>query len=97
MRIAKIIGHVTLNQMVPEFKAGTLKLAEPQSLRNLTGASSQAADPLVVYDTLGAGEDNLIMITEGAEAAQAFFPEIKPVDAYNCGILDNIDLSDDIR
>ena len=50
---------------------------------------------LVVYDTLAAGQDKLIMMTEGAEAAQPFRPEIKPIDAYNSGILDRIDLADE--
>ena len=43
------------------------------------------ADPLVVWDELGAGNGSLIALSEGAEAAQPFRPDIKPVDAYNAG------------
>jgi hypothetical protein len=34
----------------------------------------------------------LIAISEGAEAAQPFRPELKPVDAYCAAILDSVDL-----
>ena len=29
-------------------------------------------------------------VSEGGEAAQPFYPQVKPVDAYNAAILDNI-------
>lgn len=96
MRIAKIIGKVTLNKSHPVLLGGTLKLAVAQSLRNLTGAGVEEGDELVVYDTLAAGQDELIMMTEGMEAAQPFRPDMKAIDAYNSGILDTIDLSDEL-
>ena len=53
-----------------------------------------AADPVVVWDELGAGMQDKIAMIEGPEGAQAFRPEIKPVDAYNSAILDHIDIDD---
>ena len=47
---------------------------------------------LVVYDELGAGVGDQIMLSEGAEAAQPFYPELVPIDAYNAGILDQLDI-----
>jgi microcompartment protein CcmK/EutM len=96
MRIAKVIGQVTLNKSHPVLLGGALKLAVAQSLRNLTGTSVEQGDEIVVYDTLGAGQDELIMMTEGMEAAQPFRPDLKAIDAYNSGILDTIELSDEI-
>ena len=49
-------------------------------------------DLLVVYDELGAGNENYIALSEGGEAAQPFYPEMKPVDAYNAAILDTVDI-----
>ncbi len=63
-----------------------------RSLANLTGRSDEEADPLVVYDELGAGVGSLIGFSEGAEATQPFRPERKPVDAYNAALLDTIDI-----
>jgi len=96
MRIGKIIGNVTLNRSHPSLQGATYKLAVPLSLAELAndakGSLEGAAEVLVVYDELGAGQGSLIAISEGGEAAQPFLPEEKPVDAYNAAILDRIDM-----
>lgn len=93
MRVAEIIGTVTLNRCHPSFAQARLKLAVPLSLENLSGEAPPQADSIVVWDDLGAGIGNQIAMSEGGEAAQPFRPEDKPVDAYNAAILDNISLS----
>jgi len=90
MRIAKVIGTVTLSRWHPSLTGGRYKLAVPLSVDNLTGAKPPSAEPLVVYDELNPGEGSLIAFSEGAEAAQPFRPDLKPIDAYNAAILDNI-------
>jgi len=92
MRIAEIIGTVTLNQAHPQLKGGRFKLAVPLSLCNLTNHEQFETDPIVVFDELGANQGNRIMVSEGGEAALPFYPEMKPIDAYNAGILDEIHL-----
>ncbi len=92
MRIGKIIGTLTLCRWHPALKAGRYRLAVPLTMANLTGNSTAMAEEFVVYDELGAGIDDLIAMSEGGEAAQPFRPDIKPVDAYNAAILDQIDL-----
>ena len=95
MRIAKIIGTVTLSTSHPSFRGARLRLAVPLSLEELTGEAEPAADPLVVWDPWGAGIGDLIALSEGPEAAQPFRPEIKPIEAYNAAILDHIDIRPD--
>ena len=92
MRIAEVIGTVTLSRAVPEFASARLRLAVPMSLQELAAGSQPQADQLVVWDELGAGVGSRIALSEGAEAAQPFRPEVKPVDAYAAAILDDIDL-----
>ena len=94
MRIARIIGTVTLNRWHPTFLGATLKLARPLSLADLRNAEAGKAEELVVYDEYGAGVGSQIMLSEGGEAAQPFWPDSKPVDAYNAGIIDDLHLSD---
>jgi ethanolamine utilization protein EutN len=94
MRIAEVIGTVTLCQSLPSFRGARLKLAVPLSLDNLQGHTEADAEPVVVWDELGAGVGDKIAMIEGPEGAQAFRPEIKPVDAYNSAILDHIDIDD---
>ncbi len=94
MRIAKIIGTVTLSRCHPSFKGARLKLAVPYSLDELTSDAEPTADTLVVWDEIGAGIGQKIAMAEGPEASQPFRPEVKPVEAYNAAILDHIDLKD---
>ena len=93
MRIAKILGTVTLNRSLPEFAGANLRLAVPMSLANLTGVEEPAAEELVLWDEFGSGVGTLVALSEGGEAAQPFRPEDNPVDAYNAAILDDIDLN----
>jgi len=94
MRIAKIIGTVTLNRYPPSLMGAVFKLALPLTLDNLRGVSEPDSEPIVVYDQYGAGIGSLIALSEGPEAAQPFRPEIKPVEAYNAAILDEVHLPD---
>ena len=92
MRIAEVIGTVTLNRCHPTFDGATLKLAVPMSLEDLANEGPSTDDPLVVHDEFGAGIGSRIMLSEGGEAAQPFKPNWKPVDAYNAGMIDKLDL-----
>lgn len=92
MRIAKIIGAVTLSRQHPTLAGGSLRLAAPLTLAELTTGDEPAGESLVVWDDLGAGEGSQIALSEGGEAAQPFRPELKPVDAYCAAILDNVHL-----
>jgi ethanolamine utilization protein EutN len=92
MRIAKVIGTVTLNRCHPSFEGARLRLALPLSLAELKGKAPQA-DEMVVWDENGAGLGSLIAVSEGAEAAQPFRPDMKAVDAYASAILDEIDVN----
>jgi len=90
MRIAQVIGAVTLNRQHPSFTGASFRLAVPLSLEELAGNLSPSAEALVVYDELGSGVGSRIAISEGREAAQPFYPEEKAVDAYNAAILDTV-------
>ena len=92
MRIAKVIGNVTLSRSLASFEGAILPLVVPQSSANLIGKDDQEAESIVVYDELCAGAQSLIAMSEGVEAAQPFRPEIKPVDAYNAAILDHVEI-----
>ena len=95
MRIAEIIGTVTLSRSHPSLAGGTFRLAVPLSLDDLLGKSEPQADPLVLYDELGAGLGSRVALSESGEAAAPFFPELKPVDAYNAAILDHLTIHEE--
>jgi microcompartment protein CcmK/EutM len=92
MRIGEILGTVTLSRAHPSLAGGTFKLVVPLSLADLAERGGEPAEELVVYDALGAGMGQRIALSEGREAAQPFHPEVKPIDAYNAAILDQIQI-----
>jgi len=92
MRIAKVIGTVTLNRQLPSFLGARLKVVVPQSLANLEGEQADRDDFLVAWDDTAAGMNDMVALSEGGEAAQPFRPEMKPVDAYAAAILDQINI-----
>lgn len=93
MRIAEVIGSVTLNRAHPSLVGGRFLIAVPFSLKALRQNVADGED-LVIYDELGAGVGCRVGISEGVEAAVPFFPKKKPVDAYCACILDHIAVSD---
>jgi len=96
MRIGEVIGTVTLNRAHPSLSGARLKLVVPLSLADLAGEGDKSADPFAVYDELGAGIGSLIAISEGVEAAMPFYPNLKPIDAYNAAILDQVEIDANI-
>lgn len=94
MRIAKVIGTVTLNRSLPSFEGARLRLAVPYSYDALKNNSEPDGDSIAVWDELGSGNDSIIAIAEGPEASQPFRPAIKPVDAYAAAILDDVRITD---
>ena len=93
MRLAKVIGTVTLIHSIAEFEAATLKAVLPLKLDELEKQDTDSPDFLVMWDELGTRNGDVVALSEGGEAAQPFRPAIKPVDAYNAALIDEIDLS----
>ncbi len=97
MRIARVIGTVTLNRKLAELKPARLLIAEALDGAALDGLADHARratpmpESLVVYDDLGAGVGQLIAVSEGGEATMPFRPEKVPIDAYCAAILDWIE------
>lgn len=96
MRIARIIGRVTLSRPHDTLAGGRLLLAVPCSLEMLReGAGDELSvnflgECLVVYDELGAGVGSQVGVSEGREAAMPFSPKQKPVDALVAAVLDHV-------
>jgi ethanolamine utilization protein EutN len=89
MQLYLVEGTVTLSRAHPSFTGSSLKATVPYG-DTLLGRPVKEPDLVVVWDDLGAAEGSIIAVSDGAEAAQAFKPAQKPVDAYNAAILDEI-------
>ena len=92
MRIAKVIGTVTLSRCHPNLVSLRWIIGVPYSLKTLKTCSEPDGEDVVLFDNLGAGHGSKIGFSEGGEAAVPFLPERKPVDAYCACILDSLNL-----
>ena len=90
MRIAEVIGTVTLSRVHPTLAGFRLIVGVPYSLDALRGNGAGDGEDLVIFDNLGAGVGAKIGFSEGGEAAAPFLPEKRAVDAYCACLLDEI-------
>jgi ethanolamine utilization protein EutN len=92
MRIAEVIGTVTLSRCHPSIAGYRWIVGMPFSLNALQTGAAPDGEDLVILDELGAGLGQRIGVSEGAEAVMPFHPNKKPIDAYDACILDVIDV-----
>jgi ethanolamine utilization protein EutN len=91
MRLGIVRGHVTLSPAVPELMGKTLVVLEPVTMANLVAKNGLGGGKsLVAVDALGAAKGQIVGFTEGREAANPFWPNSVPVDAYCTLIVDSI-------
>jgi ethanolamine utilization protein EutN len=100
MRIARVIGTLTMPRRLSDLKPGRWVIAETLDATALAGeARGQPGSPrkspmpeaLVVFDPWGAGIGQLIAVSEGAEATAPFVPDKVPIDAYAAAVLDRVE------
>jgi microcompartment protein CcmK/EutM len=99
MHLYKVNGNVTLSRCHPAFVGARLNTAIPHGeslLEKSPGETPESPDFIVVWDDLGANLGSIIAVSDGAEAAQAFKPALKPVDAYNSAILDAVEIDSNL-
>ncbi len=92
MRIAEVVGKVTLSRCHDTFRHANLKLVIPLLAEDLVSETPPAAETLVAWDEMGAGPGAIVALSEGPEASQPFRPEVKPIDAYVAAILDALNI-----
>ena len=92
MRLGRVAGKVVLGVAAPELVGTTLLIVEPMSHDDLIkGAAHGSGKALVVADQLGPSHGQLIAFVEGPEAANPYWPDDKPIDAYCSLIVDNLE------
>ncbi len=92
MRIAEVIGTITLSRRHPALAGARWRLVVPLDANGLRGDAAGRGEPIGVYDDLGAGVGSRIAVAEGAEASAPFHPDQKPIDGYTAALLDRIDI-----
>ena len=99
MRIARVIGNVTLSRREEALRPGALLIAETldadavAALPEARRRGTAMPESLVVYDRCGAGIGQIIAVSEGGEATMPFRPGRVPIDAYCAAILDHVEFT----
>ena len=89
MRIANVIGSLTLSRCHPAIAGLRWLIAVPYSQQGLRDDLADGED-MVLSDDLGPGLGQKIAVSEGVEAQMPFYPNKKPIDASCAAILDQV-------
>jgi microcompartment protein CcmK/EutM len=91
MFIAKVTGSVVSTQKIGSMTGQKLLVVEPFRLEGKKRKTLETTGrTFIAVDTLGAGEDDFVLITQGSSARLT--PETKelPIDAVIIGIVDTV-------
>jgi carbon dioxide concentrating mechanism protein CcmL len=86
MTLAKVVGTIVCSARNDGLEGARYLLVDKT---NQYG--EKKGDYLVALDIIGAGNDELVLITEGSPSRETPFTINKPVDALVVGIIDMID------
>jgi len=92
VKLAHVIGRVTLVRQDPAYRGGRFLLLQPYTRETYAGAPMTPlakGSTLVVYDALGATQGNTVGYVEGSEATVPF-NQPTPVDAICAAIIDDV-------
>jgi ethanolamine utilization protein EutN len=93
MFLARVIGYVVSTKKDEAMKGRKLILLRPLLIDESNPAQFRpGANTIVAVDTLGAGQDELVLFCQGSSARQATGMKSLPVDAVVVGIVDTVDV-----
>jgi len=91
MFIGKVTGNVVSTQKIETVKGKKLLLVEAMSVKaGSPGELVSTGRVAVTVDTLGAGEGELVLVTQGSSARLTDETKNVPTDAVVIGIIDAI-------
>ena len=92
MQIARVVGTVVATQKHRKFEGAKLLMVQPLNLDD-----SPRGSALLAVDGVGAGvHERVLIVLEGRAAGEALGRKAAPVDAAVIGIIDRLDVDDDI-
>ncbi|HOA75488.1 MAG TPA: EutN/CcmL family microcompartment protein [Phycisphaerae bacterium] len=90
MFIAKVTGTVVATQKVSTVTGKKLLLVEAMTIKGEPPALQSSGRIAVAVDTVGAGEGELVIVTQGSSARLTDLTSNVPTDAVVIGIIDAI-------
>jgi microcompartment protein CcmK/EutM len=90
MFIAAVRGNVVTTQKVLKMTGKKLLVIEPLRVDEQSGKMSPTGRCLVAVDSIDAGEQDIVLVTQGSSARMTDFTSDAPVDAVVVGIIDSV-------
>ena len=87
MRIARVIGSAVSTIKVESLRGSKLLIVQRASV-----ADEPTGEPFVAVDAIGAGEGELVLISEGSAGRYTQWTADAPVDAVILAILDSLEV-----
>ena len=91
MIIAKVVGTAVASVKLDALKASKLLVVSPADVQ---GSATGAA--FLAVDLVGAGDGELVVVSQGSSARMAIGQNTSPADAAVIGILDSISYHDEV-
>jgi ethanolamine utilization protein EutN len=92
MQIARVIGTVVATQKHRKFEGAKLLLVQPVGPDDTPRGTA-----LLAIDGVGAGvHERVLIVLEGRAAGEALGRKAAPVDAAIVGIIDHVDVDEDL-
>jgi ethanolamine utilization protein EutN len=93
MYLGKVIGSVVSTKKDESMRGRKLLLLRPMLVDPVDPSKFKpGANTIVAVDTLGAGEGELVMFSQGSSARQAEGLKQLPVDAAIVGLIDTVSI-----
>lgn len=97
MFLAQVRGNVVATQKVGKVDGRKLLLVEPFVLEEKPKPQLKATGrALVAVDTVGAGDGEYVLLTQGSSARNTELTHDLPVDAVIIGIVDKVNLAGEV-
>lgn len=90
MFIARVRGNVVTTQKVPAMGGMKLLIVEPLQVDDQGKTFRNTGRSFVAVDHLGAGDNELVLVTQGSSARMTDSTHEAPVDCVVIGIVDSV-------
>ncbi len=90
MFMARVKGNVVTSQKVENMKGRKMLIVEPVRVSPDNSRIIATGRSFIAVDSLGAGQDELVVITQGSSSRMTSGTSDAPVDCVIIGIIDSV-------
>ena len=92
MFIARVRGNVVTTQKVAKMTGRKLLIIDPLRVDEDGGKFNPTGRCFVAVDSIGAGTDDIVLVTQGSSARMTETTSDAPVDCVVIGIIDTVNI-----